>query len=267
LLDYHREFWLLRSSMRRPSREPRVAPLVERLPIRRFVLSISIVLASSILTCDLPAWSASSDETSGHDPFHGDKAMQETWKQSQILRQELSTDTTPEPFIVGSITYLVPRNYIYNNFLRILKVTYPDFKPFTEDSADCFDARIAIHTGCRTIEITIENDYSAKEFFEAKLRNTNKSDVARHDGAFGYSIYEFGPDNARIEYYVQSDRNIYFHCLIQLDSGRRDGICNDRFSLLDGNSAMFFFRLNQIESVSDIEAQESLHFLKRKKST
>ena len=50
-----------------------------------------------------------------------------------------SISTTPEPLTINKVTYLVPRNYIYvvyNPYIETLKVTYPDFKPFTEQTQE-----------------------------------------------------------------------------------------------------------------------------------
>src|ERR1700712_2888729 len=79
--------------------------------------------------------------------------IDEVWKKSQSLRPRQSTDTTPITVKGGNATYKIPRNYIsmYFDFPQ-LKVTYPGFKPFTEETQGCFDRRLEASLGCTTLE-------------------------------------------------------------------------------------------------------------------
>jgi hypothetical protein len=173
------------------------------------------------------------------DPFHGDGSMNETWRKSQILGSGLSADITPTPITLGNVTYLIPRNYIYNRYLGTLKVTYPDFKPFNEETKDCFDAKIAYQTGCRTIEIRLgPGGNTGRKALETGLNNMNlyrlkheQAPITPRKGPYGYDIYDFGPDDARSEEYFRADLNIYFSCFIHIVNGSRDATCDDTFAL------------------------------------
>ena len=74
-------------------------------------------------------------------------------------------------------------------------------------------------------------------------------------GPGGFTIVDIGPDNARIELYANSPKGIYFNCQIFDNKGVRDAVCDDTVSLYDGNVVKFFFPLNRVPYVGDIEAQ------------
>jgi hypothetical protein len=188
--------------------------------------------------------------------------MKEIWRKSQILGSDLSTDITPTPMTLGNVTYLIPRNYIYNRYLKILKVTYPDFKPLTEETKGCFDAKIAYQTGCRTIEIRLgPGGNTGRKALETGLNNINlylkehnQASITPRKGPYGYDIYDVGPDDARTEEYFRVDLNIFFFCFIHVVNGNRDATCDDTFALENSWTVGFFFRLKEIGDVPDIEA-------------
>jgi hypothetical protein len=72
--------------------------------------------------------------------------------------------------------------------------------------------------------------------------------------AYGYDVYDLGPENARQEIYRNEDEDIFFICKIFDNNGQRSAVCDDAVSLADGNSVWFFFRLNEISELRQFEA-------------
>ena len=177
------------------------------------------------------------------EPFHGDTSMRELYdKSKKVLGSELSTDATPEPVTIGKVTYLIPRNYISNRYLSQLKVTYPDFKPYTDATKDCFDAKIGFQTGCQTVEFNLNpSPYPEKEMAANAHRDSPDLHYREHAGPLGYTIYSLGPNEALSEAYVNDAAGIFFECV---GSDTRE-ICQDHFSLPDNNSAHFIFLLTK----------------------
>jgi hypothetical protein len=178
------------------------------------------------------------------EPFHGDKSTTEPYKKSKkVLGSELSTDATPEAVTIGNVTYLIPRNYISNHYLSELKVTYPDFKPYTDETKDRFDAKIAFQTGCQTVEFNLNpSPYREKEMAANAHRDSPDLHCREHAGPLGYMIYSIGQNEALSEAYVNDAAGIFFECV---GSGDNREICQDHFSLADNNSAHFIFLLTK----------------------
>ena len=72
--------------------------------------------------------------------------LQAVKKQLEVFNDRRSTDPTPIDFDKGKPRYRIPRNYIVNmgnwnpdtmNNLVELRVTFPGFKPLTEETRDC----------------------------------------------------------------------------------------------------------------------------------
>jgi len=184
--------------------------------------------------------------------------IDEVWKKSQSLRPRLSTDTTPVTVKVGSVTYKIPRNYISMVFdFPQLKVTYPGFKPFTEETRGCFDRRLEASLGCTTLELNMRLSLPNKPRFENAIRaipRFRERPLSPRPGPYGYDIYDDGPDNARREIYRSESEDIFFECGIFDNNGVRDAICDDAVSLPDGNAVRFRFRLKQISELRKFEA-------------
>lgn len=118
-------------------------------------------------------------------------------KQFDIGPARLSTDTSPVKIRVGFIVYDIPRNYMeYPDQLGpVLKITYPGYKPFSEETRACFEQKPMSNgpTACRTIlhgstgpgpgGRALNND----EMFENFKKNTPGLAPPEHD-AFGYDI-------------------------------------------------------------------------------
>jgi hypothetical protein len=184
--------------------------------------------------------------------------IDEVWKKSQSLRPRQSTDTTPVTVKVGDVTYKIPRNYIsmYFDFPQ-LKVTYPGFKPYTEETSGCFDRRLEASLGCTTLELNMRLSYPNKPRFENAIRaipRFRERPLSPRPGPYGYDIYDQGPDNARSEIYRSESEDIFFECGIFDNNGVRDAVCDDAVSLSDGNAVRFRFRLTQISELRNFEA-------------
>jgi hypothetical protein len=184
--------------------------------------------------------------------------IDEVWKKSQSLRPQLSTDTTPVTVKVGNVTYKIPRNYIsmYFDFPQ-LKVTYPGFKPYTEETSGCFDRRLEASLGCTTLELNMRLSLPNKPRFENAIKAAppfREQPLSPRPGPSGYDIYDQGPDNARTEIYRSESEDIFFTCGIYDNSGVRSGVCDDAVSLADGNAVRFFFYLRQVGELRNFEA-------------
>jgi hypothetical protein len=184
--------------------------------------------------------------------------IDEVWKKSQSLRPRQSTDTTPVTVKVGDVTYKIPRNYIsmYFDFPQ-LKVTYPGFKPYTEETSGCFDRRLEASLGCTTLELNMRLSLPNKPRFENAIRpipRFREKPLSPRPGPYGYDIYDDGPDNARSEIYRSESEDIFFTCGIYDNNGVRSGVCDDAVSLSDGNAVRFFFYLRQVGELRNFEA-------------
>jgi hypothetical protein len=184
--------------------------------------------------------------------------IDEVWKKSQSLRPRQSTDTTPVTVKVGDVTYKIPRNYIsmYFDFPQ-LKVTYPGFKPFTEETSGCFDRRLEASLGCTTLELNMRLSLPHHPGFENAIKAAppyREKPLSPRPGPYGYDIYDEGPDNARSEIYRSESEDIFFRCGIYDNNGVRSGVCDDAVSLADGNAVRFFFYLRQVGELRNFEA-------------
>jgi hypothetical protein len=184
--------------------------------------------------------------------------IDEVWKKSQSLRPRQSTDTTPVTVKVGNVTYKIPRNYIsmYFDFPQ-LKVTYPGFKPFTDETRGCFDRRLEASLGCTTLELNMRLSLPHHPGFENMIKATppfREKPLSPRPGPYGFEIYDQGPDNARTEIYRSESEDIFFLCGIFDNNGVRDAVCDDAVSLSDGNAVRFFFGLNQVSELRNFEA-------------
>jgi hypothetical protein len=220
----------------------------------RCVLGIaaSVFAATFISGCGSPAGA----QVPAEAPIAS--TIDEVWKKSQSLRPQLSTDTTPVTVKVGSVTYQIPRNYISMVFdFPQLKVTYPGFKPFTEETRGCFDRRLEAELGCTTLELNLRLSLPHHPGFENLIKAVppyRDKPLLPRPGPYGYDIYDEGPENARREIYRSESEDIFFSCGIHVNNGVRSGVCDDAVSLPDGNAVRFFFSLSQVSELRDFEA-------------
>ncbi len=189
---------------------------------------------------------------------------EEIWKKSQTYRPQLSFDVTPILVKIVAVTYRIPRNYLVylEPAVPTLKVTFPGFKPLTEETRKCFDPKLQGDAlGCTTFEFRLAGStgpgpgglaLTNREMFENFVKGFENIKPRR--GTFGYDVYDVGPEDARTETYRKEDGDIYFHCFVNLKIDRgKDGVCDDSVLLKDKNHAMFFFRRSQIGSVPELE--------------
>jgi hypothetical protein len=195
-------------------------------------------------------------------------------KELEFLNDRPSTDSTPIYFDKGKPKYRIPRNYIVNmgnwdidsmNNLITLRVTYPGFKPLTDETRDCLTKPpLYWPKGCVPIQFWIgvnglreENSHVLTD----EQRFNNMRDVFHSQvpkpGPDGFEMYETGPDDARIESYRKklSDRTIYISCgLIQIKNGKRWAQCDDLFSpLANGGGISYRFLLDQMDHAEEID--------------
>jgi hypothetical protein len=167
-----------------------------------------------------------------------------------INKVNLSTDTTELTFKVGLVTYKIPKNYIYGpSNPPVLGVTYPGFKPLTDETRDCFAIGPRKNLDCSLLQLRLHLPSSTLVAFNNFLEN-NKN-IKSLPGPDGYKIYRM----PTIEYYRMEDKNIFFHCMIDYYGDSRYGVCDDYFSLNDGNVVAFFFPHNQVKDVANIESE------------
>jgi hypothetical protein len=185
-------------------------------------------------------------------------SIEEIWQKSQSLRPEPSMDTTPVTAKVGDITYSIPRNYIWKVFdFPVLKVTYPGFKPLTEETRGCFDAKLRDGLGCTTLELHLRLSLPHHPGFENLIRLAKRDGDGKplsRSGPDRYEIYDLGPENARTEIYRNEAEDIFFTCKTFDNHGVRDAVCDDAVPLPDGNAVWFFFGLRQISELRNFEA-------------
>ena len=185
---------------------------------------------------------------------------QETYaKLEKIFGEKPAKNTDLVTTKVVSSIYGIPRNY-FVNFIGFgtLKVTYPGFKPLTDETENCFLPRHqAEKFGCTALELRLGGGrgpdglpFTNTKAFSNYTTNMN---IKPRSGPFGYDIYDVGPEEARIETYRKEEGDIFFHCHIYYYKGIRDGLCDDAFLINDENSVKFFFSLSLIGNIPDIE--------------
>jgi len=189
------------------------------------------------------------------------------WEQSQALRPRPSTDTTPVRVHVGSVDYQIPRNYLISfGSPEELQVTYPGFKPLTEETGKCFTPNPHPEEAeCSTVKFLLHTSrgLTRKEQFEnaRKLFRNQNPQV----GPYGFDMYEIGPEEAHIEAYRKDlpdhivfvecmiSYPVFVECMISYPRGKRDGFCDDWFQLDDKNTIHFFSPLRQLGNIEEIE--------------
>lgn len=170
------------------------------------------------------------------------------------------SDETPFFMKVGRVEYKIPNNYILIKSISIptLKVTVPGLSPLTEKTRSCFEPQSrADKLGCVTIELRLhggmgpDGPSSSEEMFRNFMKGFRG--VVPVSGPFGYSVYSIGPKDDRIEVYTMEKSKIYFTCKIFYLNDQKDAICEDTVDLYDKNIVKFFFRLDKIRDIPEIE--------------
>jgi hypothetical protein len=191
--------------------------------------------------------------------------IQYSSSQTSAWSAHLSTDTTPVKIKVGSIIYHIPRNYLeYPDQDRpVLEVTYPGFRPYSEETRWCFEQKLPNNgpAACRTIQFILGGStgpgpggraFTNGEMFENIMRNS--PGLKPRNGPFGYQIYERVPYPNHEEIYRREEGNILFECFISDENDRdKNSVCNDYFALDDGNHVHAFLYPHQIAIVPEFE--------------
>ena len=191
----------------------------------------------------------------------------------EVFNDRPSNDPTVIYFDKGKPKYRIPRNYIVNrgnwnndatNIFLSLKVTFPGFKPLTEETRDCL-TRPPLYwpKGCMPIQFwTVVNAHSSEKPYvltdEQKFKNASKlfRSQTPKPGPDGFEMFETGQDNVYIESYHKklTDRSIYISCILSDHNGKRDATCDDSFSPLpNGGGLSYRFHLNQMEHAEEID--------------
>jgi hypothetical protein len=179
----------------------------------------------------------------------------------EILRLP-STDTKIFTVHVGDSSYKIPRNYIREIIgdIIVIRVTYPGFRPLTEETRSCLEKKkpSSQSSVCIPLDFRIRGPgartglgFSRAQMLENILRHN--PDVRPRQDSAGYSIYDLGPDNARIEEFKREKDDLYFHCIVGNIEEPKSAVCDDSLSLFDGNIAKFFFPYDLKNNVADIE--------------
>jgi len=181
---------------------------------------------------------------------------------SSIFENRPSFDTAPFTFELGSVTYRVPRNYlvVLPPAIPTIKITFPGFRPLSEETRDCFTPKRVEKTDCATIEFRVlgvsapgGRSLTHAQSLENYLKNSPR---ARKRRVLDYDVYDLGPENARSETYSNPTLDLYFTCIIDftMDRPPERAVCRDQFQLDDRNHAHFFFPRAWIARVPEIES-------------
>lgn len=159
--------------------------------------------------------------------------------------------------ILGTI-YNIPTSYFFrgNPAAPVLRVSYPDMKPFSDETKECFDRELEKSMACTSLEIRLASNAPTmrnEDRLDAFLKNPkviHRTDIH----PFDYDLYITGGASARVELYTKPQEKILFYCdIISIEPDI--GICQDDVRLGDGNSAKVFFNLDLIGKVADIEGR------------
>ena len=190
-------------------------------------------------------------------------SFEEARRRLQDLNPNPSFDTKPVAVRVVSVEYSIPRNYLtyMPPHIPALTITFPGFKPLTEETQNCFDPKWQRQNpGCTTIEFRLLGSrgpgpggwaITNAERFENFMRGLK---VTVKPAQLGFELYEVGPEEARIRVYRRVEGDIFFDCHSTVYGGRKlTTACNDRFRLDDMNHVQFYFRPQLIEHIPEIE--------------
>jgi hypothetical protein len=140
------------------------------------------------------------------------------WPTADQMRPKPSMDTTPVTVQMLSVTYRIPRNYLVfmSPMIPALRVTFPGLQPLTEETRKCFGSIAqSQQMGCIWIDFHLfGHGLTPAEMFESYKKNS--LNITTHQGPFGYTRYDTGPEEARVETYTlnRNDHFIFFYCMI-----------------------------------------------------
>lgn len=161
-----------------------------------------------------------------------------------------SMDITPVQFSIGTVRYTVPRNYMVNmqNFKGgpqesvSFKVSFPGFKPYTEETKDCFTlAPLYRPKGCIPIRFSVIGSTPVSD--DEAFTNASKlfHSQTPKQGPNGFEWYETGPPHARLDTYRKfaNGHTLMIDCFDHDINRPLMWVCNTSSRLPSGNAVEY----------------------------
>lgn len=178
----------------------------------------------------------------------------------RTVKEKPSTDSAPVSFMIDNVLYQVPRNYLIQmerwsggpQTLVGFKVTMPGFDPLTDANKSCMTvAPLYRPPGCAPIEFRIIGGGGSPASDEVAFDNMRSlfHSPTPSKGPYGFDIYETGPEDARIQTYVQRipDHLLIIQCFPHKnDKTVRRVVCGNHSRLADHNELEYYFYLDQL---------------------
>jgi hypothetical protein len=95
-----------------------------------------------------------------------------------------------------------------------LKVTYPGFKPFTEETSGCFDRRLEASLGCTTLELNMRLSLPHHPGFENMIKAAppyREKPLSPRSGPYGFE-YTIRGRTMRARKYTGAKAKTSFFC-------------------------------------------------------
>ncbi len=167
-------------------------------------------------------------------------------------RRQYSLKQTPVDIVIGSVTYHVPRDFIVELLPGhpTLAVTSTSFEPYSDMTQDCLRRPWRNGSQCGLLELRLRLPYSGRDAARQFLVGLRPKRVAKLPG--GYTRIDIGPDQARIEVYLNDAERIYARCILSRENDPA-AVCEDTVTLDDGNSVSFFFPRPEVADLGSIE--------------
>ena len=140
-----------------------------------------------------------------------------------------------------------------------LKVTFPDFKPYGQDTAYCFQPKNSgpHSSGCFTVEFYIDPPAPAGLMIYDRGKIKGSVETQGHDG---FETFHVGPKDGGYDYYrlLRPLNPVVISCINFPDTGG-EGVCDDTFDLVPGITVRF--RIYKTELAHTIKIQDGLQSL------
>lgn len=160
------------------------------------------------------------------------------------LRDKERADQRTVCLSVGKDRLRIPRNYLSSHtswtggkqdFVNI-EITYPYLEPFNITTRLCFKKLVSCEVQLLTL---MAFPYSGDPELNSLKRIAESS---TQDQRTGYTKYDIGPVNSRIELYVKQDDkiNLWFTCHPSIEITSSHGICQ-RMSRFGSDSTISYF--------------------------
>lgn len=208
----------------------------------------------------IPAWALSDI---GIYPVKEEAKLDPNSRESLLNSFDKSRfDTTPIEFIVGTVKYRFPRNYLFSfpitkTTTRILRVTYPNFEPLTEKNKECFLDREYVKGKCSFIELDINgpakfprDDEAFKNYMRQPWIKNIKLTILP-DGVKKYT-YNQGDKTNEIYRYCTKQQNIFMTC-DSYGNGKPVMCDNDAEPLAEGNSVSYYVHYSFMPEIVQVD--------------